>query len=886
MEKHNTFNYSTDYLDAVSHAGLFTYHHDEKIVHPDHMVLGVYTFTKKYDFFEAFWSFLWCKRPHFLQQVMEAWYPELAQLKKPVRLQLQLDPIFQQRLGDFMEKPSAVQVNFLMLFAISLDHMSEDLTDVFIAEQVNIDHMRKRLQKAIEMTVQGGIAATDMFSMLHHMVNKLNLDLSHADILVDVKKINDGSTTKATSKMHHHIQDTQQIWDVDQQMPIVDQAMASTSDGKDEDIQVEDQKQSWAEEKKLTIEYFGTDLTNEARNNFLDPVIGREKELQQMIYTLLRKTKNNPLLIGEAGVGKTAIVEWLAQKIVANQVPDKLKNKRIMMLDMWSLLAGTKYRGEFEARLKAILEEVVDPTNGIILFIDEIHTIIGAGNAEGSADAANMLKPLLSRGKLQLIGATTFDEYQKHIEKDPALKRRFQELSVNEPWRDDAVTIMKWLQSRFEDYHGVNISSEAIEKAVDYSIRYMMNKYLPDKAIDIIDEACARISTLSEKLKVNDEYTGVEDKIKTVKKQIEKAIDKQDYFKAAELKEKEEELKKQLKSMRQQQVLPRDLRPTVEIMHVWQVLADKMWIPVHQVTESEIHKLAGLDTHLKQFIRGQEEPVEKVVKAIRRNRLSLVQLNRPIASFLFLGPSGVGKTYLAKLLAKEYFGDEKALIRVDMSEFMEKYSVSKLIGSAPGYVGYEEWGVLTEQVRRKPYSVVLFDEIEKASPDVLNVLLQLLDEWHLKDNKWRWIDFKNTIIILTSNIGSEEFGKKLAKIGFGPKDEKKWDFPEFKLVQERVLEEAKEMLAPELINRLNAMIVFHPLSKDVLADIFQRKLDEFYAQRKKKNGIKLPKYTKQKVDEVIEKVYDPQFWARPLERYIYDEIEPTLIDQLMKLGTV
>jgi len=437
-----------------------------------------------------------------------------------------------------------------------------------------------------------------------------------------------------------------------------------------------------------------------------------------------------------------------------------------MMLDMGSLVAGTKYRGEFEARLKAIIEESVDPMNNIILFIDEIHTIIGAGNAEGSADAANMLKPMLARGKLQLIGATTFDEYQKHIEKDAALKRRFQELTIDEPTEEVAIAILQGLKERFEDYHGVNISDAAIMKAVTYSIRYMMNKHLPDKAIDIIDEACARLSTLQSKLQSNNEWTQVEQRILKIQKDIEQSIEKQDYFKAAELKEEEEELKKKMKGMRQQHALPKHLRPTVEVDNIGQVLADKMGIPVDQVTESEMHKLARLDKDLKLLIHGQDEAVDAVVKAIRRNRLSAVQQRKPIGSFLFLGASGVGKTYLAKLLAKEFFGSDKSLIRVDMSEFMERHSSSKLIGAAPGYVGYEEGGVLTEQVRRKPYSVVLFDEIEKAAPDVLNMMLQIMDEGHLKDNKGRWIDFKNTIIIMTSNIGSDEFGKKQSTIGF------------------------------------------------------------------------------------------------------------------------
>ena len=636
------------------------------------------------------------------------------------------------------------------------------------------------------------------------------------------------------------------------------------------------------DDKKLTIEYFGTDLTKEAKNWYLDPFVWREKEINQLIYTLLRKTKNNPLLIWEAGVGKTAIVEWFAQKIVAWQVSEKLKNKKIFILDMWSMLAWTKYRWEFEARFKAILEEAADPLNNIILFIDEIHTIIGAGNAEWSADAANMLKPLLSRGKIQLIGSTTFDEYQKHIEKDPALKRRFQEIIVDEPTRNDSITILNGIKDKFEEFHGINISEESIISAVDLSTRYLLNKQLPDKAIDLLDEACARKSTLNEKLKNNDDFVNNEKELKNIQEKIEKAILTQDYFAAAELKEKEEALKSKLKNMRSQNTLPKELRPTVNENDIGTVLAEKLWIPENEINQSEIQKLKNLDKTLKDKMLGQDEVIDNVVKSIRRNRLSVVKKTKPIASFLFLWPSGVGKTYLSKLLATEFFGDPKSLIRVDMSEFMEKHSVSKLIGSAPGYVGYDEGGALTESVRRKPYSVILFDEIEKASPEVLNILLQILDEGHLKDNKWRRIDFKNTIIILTSNIWSEEFGKKIPKIWFSISETpKELDEDNFKTVKGRVMEKLKDFLIPELLNRLDYVVVFRPLSKQILAWIFKTKIEEFLWQWKEKEWIKLPKFSDKKISEIIDEIYDPQFGARPIERYIYDKIEPDFIEQIM-----
>lgn len=852
-----SFTFTKDYLDSIAQAGLFTYQADQQIIQADDVVLGVYMYSKNFIFFNLFWTFLWCKQPELLQEYINFTFKTIKKVPIRARMKFQLTGLFKDKF-QYYRKQGVSKVNFLTLLLIALDGISPQLVHFLKQHDVEVEYMKEKLKKILEMTYKADLSPIDFFKMLDNMVKQLGLDVNQVDMFVDMKNFSADALSEE----------------------LMMQANPGTIDGS-EDATVDTISTSADEVKKLTIEYYGTDLTDEAKKGFLDPVIGRQMEIEQIVYTLLRKTKNNPLLIGEAGVWKTAIVEGLAQAIIAKRVPDRLLNKRIFMLDMGSLLAGTKYRGEFEARLKTILEEAADPLNAIILFIDEIHTIIGAWNAEGSADAANMLKPLLSRGKVQLIGATTFDEYQKHIEKDPALKRRFQEISVAEPSRDDAITILTGLKEMFEEFHGVCIEQEAIEKAVDYSIRYQMNKHLPDKAIDLIDEACARVSTIAKKLEANVEYQQIEDAINTTKKKIEQAIDKQDYFVAAELKEKEEELKKKLKTLRQSQSLPKHLRPIVTLLDIGRVLADKMWIPLDKITDSEIKKLAAMDAHLKTFIHGQDEAVDAVVKAIRRNRISLVQRNKPIASFLFLGPSGVGKTYLAKLLAKEYFGDEKAMIRVDMSEFMEKYSVSKLIGSAPGYVGYEEWGVLTEQVRRKPYSVVLFDEIEKASPDVLNVLLQLLDEGHLKDNKGRWIDFKHTIIILTSNMWSDKFGKKLASIGFVGGDTQTYDNKQFELVKERVIEVVKERLAPELVNRLNAMLVFKPLTKVELVEIFKTKLDLFYDQWKLRPGIRLPKFDKKRIAQVIDKIYDPQYGARPVERYLHDELEPELIEQVM-----
>lgn len=886
--KKKSFVFTKDYLESLAYAWFFTLKHDGKQISADDVVLGIYLFTKKHPIHEIFWKFCWFRDISLLDRYISSTY-ELKDGMTTIRETFQLSAFFEEHF-QFFQREWVKKLNFLALLYGALDNMSAWLTLMFDEQKIDRAYIKQKLLKIITITAQVDLTPIAFFKTLQEMLEKLGLDLEQMDMFVDMGTILWDDLDPASDLeqiMDVEFDDTDDSEESDGSVTLVATAWWwGTAELESDEITGDKKKADKKKDKKLTIEYFSTDLTIEAKNGTLDPVIWRAKEIDQIIYTLLRKTKNNPLLIGEAWVGKTAIVEWLAQRIIEKQVPEKLLNKRVMMLDIGAMIAGTKYRGEFEARLKAVLEEAMDPLNNIIIFVDEIHTIIGAGSAEWTADAANMLKPLLSRGKIQMIWATTFDEYQKHIEKDPALKRRFQELHVLEPSSEMGIEILRGLREKFEDFHGVNISDEALEASVTYSVRYMMNKHLPDKAIDLIDEACARLSTLQTKLANNDEYMDAEEKIKHLQKSIEKAIAKQDYFKAAELKEQEEQMKQKMKTMRQQQALPKHLRKTVWLHEIGLVLADKLGLPLTQITESEVHKLATLDGDLKAKLLGQDEAIEQIVKAVRRNRLSAVQRNKPIGSFLFLGPSGVGKTYLAKLLAKDYFGNEKALIRVDMSEFMEKYSVSKLIWSAPGYVGYDEWGLLTEQVRRNPYSVILFDEIEKASRDVLNIMLQILDEGHLKDNKGRWIDFKNTIIILTSNIWSEHFGKKQMSIWFqsidGTTDKKEISEKDFGVIKEKVITETKEYLPAELLNRISAKIVFHPLTKHLLGDIFKLEYAEFGAHRKTHEGIRLPKITKEKLQEIVDEIYDPAYGARVIERYILDKIEPDLIDQVMK----
>jgi len=652
-----------------------------------------------------------------------------------------------------------------------------------------------------------------------------------------------------------------------------------------DDNKSDKRKKDDKKDKKMTIEYFGVDLNKEAKEGNLEPCIGREKEINQTIFTLLRKTKNNPMLIWEPWVGKTAIVEWLAQKIVNWEVPERLKNKRIIMLDMSSVVAWTKFRWDFEWRFKSIIDEAIDPTNNIILFIDEIHMVMWAWWANGVDDASQMLKPALARGKIKLIWATTFDEYQKYIEKDAALKRRFQEISVNEPNDEVTLQILEWIRHKYEDFHGVLIQSDAIEKSISLSKRYILNKYLPDKAIDLIDEACARKSTMNTKLENDSEYNKIITQIEENEKNIEKTIITQDYYKAAELKRTQDELKNKLQNIRNNKNIPMHMRSKISPRDIDEVIAEKIWIPLEVVSESEIEKLKRIEEDLNKKIIWQKEVVKSVVQSLQRNRLSIISRSKPIASFLFMWPSGTWKTYLAKLIAQDYFGDEKSLIRVDMSEYMEKYSSSKLIWSAPWYVWYDSGGMLTEQVRRRPYSVILFDEIEKADSDVLNILLQVLDEWQLKDSKWRIIDFKSTIIIMTSNIWHEEFNTKINKIWFGfdektlDKDKSESDFEEKKA---NAIEKMKKYLNPEFVSRIDKIAVFKPISKEDMTQIYDNNLKEFLEKRKTKENIKLPIFNLKKIQQIVDKIYDPAYWVRQIQKHIQEEIEPQIIEQLMK----
>ncbi len=637
------------------------------------------------------------------------------------------------------------------------------------------------------------------------------------------------------------------------------------------------EKKSSKKSSTPNLDKFGRDLTELAREGKLDPVIGREKEIERVTHILARRRKNNPVLIGEPGVGKTAIVEGLALRIAKGEVPEKLKDKRIVSLDMASLIAGTKYRGQFEERLKAIVKEL-ENNNDVILFIDEIHTLVGAGAAEGSMDASNILKPSLSRGEIQVIGATTIDEYRKYIEKDGALERRFQPVMVEEPSVEDTIEILKGLKSKFEEFHNVVITDGAIERAVKLAVRYINDRKLPDKAIDIIDEAGAKAQLQS--AGKNDRVKALEEEIEKVKAMKEEALAMAEYEKAHEYKQKELRLLTELEELRRQEKLKQSSEKVViDEKKVEEIVALWTGIPVQQLQEKEAEKLLRLEAELHKRVVGQEEAVKAVAKAIKRSRLGIrANANRPIGSFLFLGPTGVGKTELAKALAEYLFGDEKAMVRLDMSEYMEKHTVSRLIGAPPGYVGYEEGGQLTEAVRRRPYTVILLDEIEKAHPDVLNILLQIMEDGRLTDGLGRTVSFTNTILIMTSNLGAKHLLSAQRGMGFEVSDGKEEE-RSFERMKSHVLDEVKRFFKPEFLNRLDGIIVFHPLTKEDVKEIVRKQVERLNQELAERN-LKVH-VTNRFVEYVVEKEFRKEYGARTIRRALQNLIEDRLTDEIL-----
>jgi ATP-dependent Clp protease ATP-binding subunit ClpC len=625
------------------------------------------------------------------------------------------------------------------------------------------------------------------------------------------------------------------------------------------------------------LDYFTTDFSQMAKDGKLDPVIGRKKEIERIVAILNRKTKNNPVLIGEPGVGKTAIAEGLAQRIVAREVPMGMLDKRVLELDMTAMVAGTKYRGEFEERMKRVIDEASQAENDVILFIDELHTVIGAGGAEGSLDAANILKPALARGRVQVIGSTTLNEYQKHIEKDKALERRFQKIMVEEPSAEDAVIILKGLRKTYEDYHGIKIDDDALEAAVELSKRYVSDRFLPDKAIDILDESCS-LKSLQNNGNI-EEIEKLEAQYSKIVKNKEAAVVQQDYEKASRLRTKELEIKEKIRDAKKQE-MPDELKPHVTGENIAEAIARATGIPASRMLKSDIDKLKNIEKTLSKRIVGQVDAIKVIAQSIRRSRMNIGDEKRPIGSFLFLGPTGVGKTELVKVLAEEFFGTQDALIKVDMSEFMERHNVSRLVGTTAGYVGYEEGGQLTEAVRNRPYSVVLFDEIEKAHRDVQNILLQIMEDGMLTDGKGRKISFKNTIIIMTSNIGAERLTNKAAPIGFDvDKHQLKKDEEEFEAAKEVIMKEVKDAFSPEFINRLDQMIVFRPLTHDHVKEIVKLHLEKLQ-KRLDKRDITIDIAPKA-LDYLATKSYDPAYGARPVRRTIQDLIETELSNKLL-----
>ncbi|MCT2536631.1 ATP-dependent protease ATP-binding subunit ClpC [Aquibacillus koreensis] len=622
-----------------------------------------------------------------------------------------------------------------------------------------------------------------------------------------------------------------------------------------------------------TLDSLARDLTAIAKEGNIDPVIGREKEIERVIQVLSRRTKNNPVLIGEPGVGKTAVAEGLAQQIVNNEIPEILRDKRVMTLDMGTVVAGTKYRGEFEDRLKKVMEEIRQAGN-IILFIDELHTLIGAGGAEGAIDASNILKPSLARGELQCIGATTLDEYRKYIEKDAALERRFQPIQVDEPTMEETIQILKGLRDRYEAHHRVTITDDAIDAAAKLSDRYITDRFLPDKAIDLIDEAGSKVRLRSYTAPPN--LKELEQKLEEVRKEKDAAVQSQEFEKAASLRDSEQRLREELEKTKDEWKEKQGQESSeVLVEDIASVVSTWTGVPVSSLTKDESERLLNMEDILHDRVIGQDEAVKAVAKAIRRARAGLKDPKRPIGSFIFLGPTGVGKTELARALAESMFGDEDSMIRIDMSEYMEKHSTSRLVGSPPGYVGYDEGGQLTEKVRRKPYSVILLDEVEKAHPEVFNILLQVLEDGRLTDSKGRVVDFRNTILIMTSNVGASEL-KSNKYVGFNLGDEEE----DYKGMRSKVIGELKKAFRPEFLNRIDETIVFHSLEKKHMKDIVTLMVDQLQ-KRLKEQEIDF-ELSDKAITKIADEGFDPEYGARPLRRSIQKNVEDLLSESLLK----
>ncbi|WP_353462962.1 ATP-dependent Clp protease ATP-binding subunit [Mammaliicoccus sciuri] len=744
-----------------------------------------------------------------------------------------------------MKEPEGIAAKVLDAFGITEEKVTKEVENLIGQgqEQVGAIHYTPRAKKVIELSMDEARKLNHTFVGTEHLL--LGLIRENEGVAARVFANLDLNITKARAQ--------------------VVKSLGSPEQGSKN-------AQTTKNQATPTLDGLARDLTVIAQDGTLDPVVGRSDEITRVIEVLSRRTKNNPVLIGEPGVGKTAIVEGLAQAIVQNEVPETLKGKRVMSLDMGTVVAGTKYRGEFEERLKKVMEEIHQAGN-IVLFIDELHTLIGAGGAEGAIDASNILKPALARGELQCIGATTLDEYRKYIEKDAALERRFQPVTVDEPNTEDSIAILKGLRDRYEAHHRINISDEAIEAAVNMSDRYISDRFLPDKAIDLIDEASSKVRlrnyTTPPSLKE------LESELETVKKEKDAAVHSQEFENAANLRDKQTKLEKQLEDTKNEWKKAQGEKNTcVTAEDIAVVVANWTGIPITKLNETESERLLNLETILHERVIGQNDAVKSISKAVRRDRAGLKDPKRPIGSFIFLGPTGVGKTELARTLADAMFGEEDAMIRVDMSEFMEKHSVSRLVGSPPGYVGHDDGGQLTENVRRKPYSVILFDEIEKAHPDVFNILLQVLDDGHLTDSKGRKVDFRNTVIIMTSNVGAQEL-QNAKFVGFGAKE----SGPDYETIRKTMMDELKQQFRPEFLNRVDDIIVFHKLEKTHLKEIVNKMAGNL-TNRLSEQGIHIT-LSDSAQEKIADEGFDPEYGARPLTRAIQKHVEDNLSELIL-----